>query len=470
MSIFEKWNLETSILDAIKSRGWTEPTEIQIDAIPFARKGRDIVGQAKTGSGKTAAFGIPIIEKCKNIGTPQSIILCPTRELAVQVAEEMNLLQGNKGLTIITVYGGTDIEKQAKKLSNGCDIIVGTPGRVIDMNKRGHLNLQEISIFCLDEADRMLDMGFFPDILWVIEKMPNRSQNLLFSATFPEEVLNVAEEFMNNAEHVMSDDLEVDIPEIDLYAVRIGRGNKLWVLGRIIANMTEEGQMLIFSNTKRMVDVIVERLGKFQMRAVGIHGDMPQNKRERLLNDFRSGKEKIVVATDVAARGLDVDGITVVVNYDLPDDTESFVHRIGRTGRMGRKGEAWSLVSKEDRGSVEKICSTWGLTIPFVDAPSLPEGIERDPVRKRDDWDEVADSFGMVRINLDIGQNDLTKRALSDWIVRLAKIPEIVVGEITQSNDSSEVEIHVAKVAYVIDVIKARDYNGRKIKPVIFEP
>ena len=469
MSIFEKWNLETSILDAIKSRGWTEPTEIQIDAIPFARKGRDIVGQAKTGSGKTAAFGIPIIEKCKNIGTPQSIILCPTRELAVQVAEEMNLLQGNKGLTIITVYGGTDIEKQAKKLSNGCDIIVGTPGRVIDMNKRGYLNLQEISIFCLDEADRMLDMGFFPDILWVIEKMPNRSQNLLFSATFPEEVLNVAEEFMNNAEHVMSDDLEVDIPEIDLYAVRIGRGNKLWVLGRIIANMTEEGQMLIFSNTKRMVDVIVERLGKFQMRAVGIHGDMPQNKRERLLNDFRSGKEKIVVATDVAARGLDVDGITVVVNYDLPDDTESFVHRIGRTGRMGRKGEAWSLVSKEDRGSVEKICSTWGLTIPFVDAPSLPEGIERDPVRKRDDWDEVADSFGMVRINLDIGQNDLTKRALSDWIVRLAKIPEIVVGEITQSNDSSEVEIHVAKVAYVIDVIKARDYNGRKIKPVIVE-
>ena len=381
----------------------------------------------------------------------------------------MNLLQGKKGLQIISVYGGTDIEKQAKKLSDGCDIVVGTPGRVIDMSKKGHLKLQDISIFCLDEADRMLDMGFFPDILWVIEKMPNRSQTLLFSATFPEEVLNVAEEFMVNAEHVMSDDLEVDIPEIDLYAVRIGRANKLWVLGRIIANMTEEGQMLIFSNTKRMVDVIVERLGKFQMKAVGIHGDMPQNKRERLLNDFRSGKEKIVVATDVAARGLDVDGITVVVNYDLPDDTESFVHRIGRTGRMGRKGEAWSLVSKEDRGSVEKICSTWGLTIPFVEAPSLPEGIDRDLVRKREDWDEVADSFGMVRINLDIGQNDLTKRALADWIVKLAKISEIVVGEITQSDEQSQVEIHVAKVAYVIDVIKARDYNGRKVKPVIVE-
>jgi superfamily II DNA/RNA helicase len=205
------------------------------------------------------------------------------------------------------------------------------------------------------------------------------------------------------------------------------------------------------------------------MKAVGIHGDMPQNKRERLLNEFKEGKEKIVVATDVAARGLDVDGITVVVNYDLPDDTESFVHRIGRTGRMGRKGEAWSLVSKEDRGGIEKISSTWGLDIPFVEPPSLPKGVTKDPVRRREDWDEVADSFGMVRINLDIGQKDLTKRALSDWIVKQAKIAEIVVGEITQSDSASEVEIHVAKVAYVIDVIKARDYNGRKIKPVIVE-
>jgi len=469
MSTFEKWNLEAPILEAIKSRGWVEPTEIQVDAIPLARTGKDIVGQAKTGSGKTAAFGIPILEICQKKGTPQAIILCPTRELAVQVTEEMIELQGTKGLNIISVYGGTDIEKQAKKLLDGCDIVVGTPGRVIDMNKRGHLNLEEISIFCLDEADRMLDMGFFPDILWIIEKMPNRKQTLLFSATFPEEVLNVADEFMTDAEHVMSDDLEVDIPEIDLYAVRIGRGNKLWVLGRIIANMTENGQMLVFSNTKRMVDVIVERLGKFQMKAVGIHGDMPQNKRERLLNDFKSGKEKIVVATDVAARGLDVDGITVVVNYDLPDDTESFVHRIGRTGRMGKKGEAWSLVSKEDRGSIQKICSTWGLTIPFVEAPALPEGVDRDPVRKREDWDEVADSFGMVRINLNVGQNDATKRSLSDWIASQAKISDIVIGEITQSNDSSEVEIHVAKVAYVIDVIKAREYNGRKLKPVIVE-
>ena len=469
MSIFKKWNLESNINDAIESRGWTEPTEIQLDSIPLARKGKDIVGQAKTGSGKTAAFGIPILEKCECKGIPQSIILCPTRELAVQVSEELELLQGGKGLQIIPIYGGTDIEKQSKILKNGCDIVVGTPGRVIDMAKRGHLSLEQISIFCLDEADRMLDMGFFPDILWIIEKMPNRNQNLLFSATFPDEVLNITDEIMADAEHVMSDDLEVEIPEINLYAVKIGRGNKLWVLGRIISNMSENGQMLIFSNTKRMVDVIVERLGKFSMRALGIHGDMPQKKRENILSKFKSGDEKILVATDVAARGLDVDGITVVVNYDLPDDTEAFVHRIGRTGRMGKKGDAWSLVSKEDKGNLQKISSTWGLEIPFVEVPELPNGITKDPVRKRDDWDEVADSFGMVKINLQIRGDESTKRELSDWIASQAKIPEIIIGEISQREHNTEVEVHVSKVAYVIDVIKAREYNGRKLKPEIME-
>ena len=469
MSIFKKWNLESNIYDAIESRGWTEPTEIQLDSIPLARKGRDIVGQAKTGSGKTAAFGIPILEKCECKGIPQSIILCPTRELAVQVAEELEILQGKKGLQIIPIYGGTDIEKQSKTLKNGCDIVVGTPGRVIDMAKRGHLKLEQISIFCLDEADRMLDMGFFPDILWIIEKMPNRNQNLLFSATFPDEVLNITDEIMVDAEHVMSDDLEVEIPEINLYAVKIGRANKLWVLGRIITNMSEDGQMLIFSNTKRMVDVIVERLGKFSMRAIGIHGDMPQKKRENILSKFKSGDEKILVATDVAARGLDVDGITVVVNYDLPDDTEAFVHRIGRTGRMGKKGDAWSLVSKEDKGNLQKISSTWGLEIPFVETPELPNGITKDPVRKRDDWDEVADSFGMVKINLQIRGDESTKRELSDWIASQAKIPEIIIGEISQREHDTEVEVHVSKVAYVIDVIKAREYNGRKLKPQIME-
>ncbi len=465
--VFADWNLKAEVAAAIDEKGWTIPTEIQIESIPVARNGRDIVGQARTGSGKTAAFGIPIIEFCSATGSPQAIILCPTRELAVQVSEEISWLQGQLGLAIQTVYGGTDIEKQAKSLDSGADIIVGTPGRVIDMAKRGHLKLGEITHFCLDEADRMLDMGFFPDVLWIFEQMPSREQTLLFSATFPQEVLDAAEEFMNDPAYVMSDDLDVDVPEIEQYAVRIGRANKLWVLGRIIANMNDEDQMLIFTNTKRMVDLLEERLSKFGMKAIGLHGDKAQNKREKILDSLKERREKIVVATDVAARGIDVDGITHVVNYDLPDDTESYVHRIGRTGRMGRKGEAWSLVSKEDISSLDKISNTWNLEIPYVEVPSLPEGISRDPVRKRDDWSEVTDPFGMVNIAIKVGNSSTTKRALADWIIEQARIPEIAIGEITMDSETSTVQVHVDKAAYVIDVVKKRQMDGNSLNPAI---
>ena len=466
-SVFSDWDLNSEVASAIAEKGWTQPTEIQISSIPVARKGRDLVGQARTGSGKTAAFGIPIIESCTPTGSPQAIILCPTRELAVQVSEEISWLQGGLKLSIQTVYGGTDIEKQAKKLDSGADIIVGTPGRVIDMAKRGHLKLGEITHFCLDEADRMLDMGFFPDVLWIFEQMPSREQTLLFSATFPQEVLDASEEFMNEPVFVMSDDLDVEVPEIEQYAVRIGRANKLWVLGRIIANMKDNDQMLIFTNTKRMVDLLEERLSKFGMKATGLHSDKAQNKREKILDSLRDGREKIVVATDVAARGIDVEGITHVVNYDLPDDTESYVHRIGRTGRMGRKGEAWALVSKEDMASLDKISNTWNLEIPYVEAPELPDGISRDPVRKRDDWSEVTDPFGMVSVAVEVGSTSTTKRALADWIVSQARIPEIALGEIAMENDSSTFQIHVDKAAYVIDVIKKRELDGRSLNPMI---
>jgi ATP-dependent RNA helicase DeaD len=464
---FSDWDLDSEIADAISNKGWTIPTDIQVEAIPVARAGRDVVGQARTGSGKTAAFGIPIIEACQATGSPQAIVLCPTRELAVQVAEEISWLQGGLGMSVQTVYGGTDIEKQAKLLDKGADIIVGTPGRVIDMAKRGHLKLADIRRFCLDEADRMLDMGFFPDVLWIFDQMPAREQTMLFSATFPQEVLDAAEEFMDDPVFVMSDDLEVEIPEIEQFAVRIGRPNKLWVLGRLIANMSEDDQMLIFTNTKRMVDLLEERLSKFGMRAVGLHGDKAQNRREKILDSFRDGRERIVVATDVAARGLDVDGITHVVNYDLPTETESYVHRIGRTGRMGRKGQAWSLVSKEDMGELDKISNTWNLDIPYVDTPPLPKGMNRDPVRKRDDWSEVTDPFGMVSISLSVGKADSTKRALADWIVDEARIQEIALGEIDMGEAASTVQIHVEKAAYVIDVLKKREFNGRALKPTI---
>ncbi|MED5375578.1 MAG: DEAD/DEAH box helicase, partial [Candidatus Thermoplasmatota archaeon] len=308
---FSDWDLPEYILDALAVEGWEKPTQIQREAIPAARNGSDIIGQAKTGSGKTAAFGIPIIERSEPTGHPQSIVLCPTRELATQVCNELQWIQGDKGLIILSVYGGTDLEKQAQKLDSGVDIIVGTPGRIIDMTKRKHLNLQSISLLCLDEADRMLDMGFWPDISWIFSNMPERNQTLLFSATFPQEIIDSTDEFLKNPITIMSDDLEVEVPEIDQKWIRIGRANKLWGLGRILVNMDSSDQCLIFCNTKRMVELLEDRLGKHRFSTSTLHGDMSQNKREKVMLGFRDSEIKILIATDVAARGLDVDGVTI---------------------------------------------------------------------------------------------------------------------------------------------------------------
>ena len=466
---FSKFNLSKETSKVLANKGWDEPTEIQRETIPAALIGRDIIGQARTGSGKTAAFGIPIIERCKPSGLPQAIVLCPTRELAVQVAEEMNWLQGNKGLEIRTVYGGTDIERQAKDLASGTDVIVGTPGRVIDMTKRSHLDLSGISTFCLDEADRMLDMGFFPDVIWIVEQAPNRSQTLLFSATFPQEVLDASEDLLDDPEQVFTGGTEIEVPEIEQRHVRVGRANKLWVLGRIMLTLEDGDQMLVFTNTKRMADMLVDRLDRHKFESVALHGDMPQNKRERILTDYREGKHKVLIATDVAARGIDIDTITHVVNYDLPDETEAYVHRIGRTGRMGRSGVAWSLVTANDVLQLDRISSTWNLKIPASQPPDLPEGTNRDPVRKREDWDEVSDSFGMVRIKVSVGRKKASKREFSDWLKAEAKLPDIAIGDIHQEDSSAIIEIHVEKAGATLEILKRREWEGSSLEPELLD-
>ena len=397
---FDSLQLPDSIMQGIASLDWEFMTEVQRDTIPLARSGRDVIGQARTGSGKTAAFGIPILERCQPTGSLQGLILAPTRELAQQVAEEITLLQGDQGLSIMTVYGGTDLEKQARGLESGVDVIVGTPGRVMDMSERGHLDLSKVEVFCLDEADRMLDMGFLPDILWVLERTTSRDQTLLFSATFPQEILDAANEFTNNPEFVMTNQEELDVPPIDLYKIAIGRANKLWALGRLLVRMGDDDQCIIFCNTKRMVDLAVQRLQKHRFDVAGLHGDLKQNQRERILDKFREGNVRTIVATDVAARGIDIDGITLVVNYDVPSDIDSFIHRIGRTGRIGRHGEAWTLVSKDDAPQMSKIIATYNLSIEETEAPELPEGVDRDPVRKQDDFGENADVYGLSLIHI----------------------------------------------------------------------
>tara|TARA_B100001287_G_scaffold275095_1_gene281938 strand:+ start:5229 stop:6683 length:1455 start_codon:yes stop_codon:yes gene_type:complete len=466
---FHRFKLSKHVLEALDAKGWTKPTEIQRDTLQAALYGRDLVGQAQTGSGKTAAFGIPIIEATSATKQTQSLILCPTRELAVQVANEMEWLQGDKGLTIETVYGGTDLERQAKKLNAGVDIIVGTPGRVIDMTKRGHIELSKIEIFCLDEADRMLDMGFFPDVTWIISQAPSRKQTLLFSATFPQEVLDASEELLKDPEQVFTGGTEIEVPEIDQKYIRVGRGNKLWALGRILLTMSDSDQVLVFTNTKRMADLLVERLSKHRFESKALHGEIPQKKRERILDDFRENQFNTLIATDVAARGIDIDTITHVVNYDLPVETESYVHRIGRTGRMGRSGVAWSLVSNDDLVQLDRISSTWNLTIPEEEAPDLPDGTNRDPVRRREDWDEISDPFGMVKIRISVSDREASKREMADWLRQEARIPDLAIGEIEITDAHTTFEIHVEKAGRTLEILKKRKWGKSDVEPLLIE-
>ena len=451
-------------MQGIASLGWECLTEVQRDTIPIARTGQDVIGQARTGSGKTAAFGIPILERCQPTGNLQGLILAPTRELAQQVAEEMNQLQGDAGLSIMTVYGGTDLEKQAKGLDDGVDLIVGTPGRVMDMSERGHLDLAKVEVFCLDEADRMLDMGFLPDILWILERTTAREQTLLFSATFPQEILDAANEFTNNPEFVMTNEEELDVPPIDLYKISIGRANKLWALGRLLVRMDDDDQCIIFCNTKRMVDLAVQRLQKHKFDVAGLHGDLKQNQRERILDRFREGEVRIVAATDVAARGIDIDGITLVINYDVPSDIDSFIHRIGRTGRIGRHGEAWSLVSKDDAPQMGKIIATYNLDVRETDAPDLPDGVERDPVRKQDDFGENADVYGFVSIRLGAGTEQLgSPLQIASWFEQHLRCDALAIGDVRFEGDSTVVAIHSSKLGLAMKAIQMHPFGSLKV-------
>ena len=455
---FENFELKSELLSGLSDIGWDLCTEVQKETIPLALEGRDVIGQARTGSGKTAAFGLPTLNACEPTGQLQALILTPTRELANQVAEELNNIQGDYGLAIVTVYGGTDIEKQARQLKSGVDIIVGTPGRVMDMTERKHISLEDPRFFVLDEADRMLDMGFFPDIMWVIERMNNRSQTLLFSATFPQEIIDAANEFMKEPDFVLTNTEQLDIPPIDQFSVRVGRANKLWVVGRLLVRMEKEDQTIIFTNTKRMVDLLVQRLKKHRFSVDGLHGDMSQNQRERIISNFKEGNSSVVIATDVAARGIDVDGITLVINYDVPDDVDSYVHRIGRTGRIGRKGEAWVLVGRDDVPQLSKIIATHSLQVTEVEAPELPSGVDRDPVKKQDDNSEAADVFGMVPVRLET--TSLSKYEILNQVISSLNCDELAVGDITISDKHTVVEIHTKHAALALKAFNSRNIGA----------
>ena len=346
---FEDLGLSKELLKAVEDMGFEEPSPIQVLAIPLILEGRDIVGQAQTGTGKTAAFGLPILEKLDpRVKLPQALILCPTRELAIQVAEEVGKYGAQRRkISVLPIYGGQPIERQFRALDKGAQVIVGTPGRVMDHMERGTLTLDAVSIAVLDEADEMLDMGFRDDIEHILERTPEGSQRIFFSATMPTAIMEMAKRFLHKPEIVQITRKILTVPSVEQTYYEVRPHQKMEALCRVLDSKGFR-KALVFCSTKRSVDEVTSHLMTRGYLADGLHGNLAQAQRDRVMGRFRTGGIEILVATDVAARGIDVDDVDAVINYDIPNDVENYVHRIGRTGRAGRAGSAFTFVTARE--------------------------------------------------------------------------------------------------------------------------
>ena len=346
---FEDMNISNEICRAVLDMGFEEATPIQSQAIPVILEGKDIIGQSQTGTGKTAAFGIPLLERINPEDRRlQALILCPTRELAIQVSEEFRkLLKYKDNIRVLPIYGGQPIDRQIAALRKGTQVVIGTPGRVMDHMRRRTIKAETVQMMVLDEADEMLDMGFREDIETILVKIPEEHQTLLFSATLSPEILDITKRFQKNPEFIKIVRKELTVPNIEQYYFDVKEKTKLDALCRII-DVYDPKLAMVFCNTKKRVDDLVEMLQGRGYFAEGRHGDLKQAQRDKVMQKFRNGTIEILVATDVAARGIDVDDIDVVFNYDVPQDEEYYVHRIGRTGRAGKAGKAFTFcVGKE---------------------------------------------------------------------------------------------------------------------------
>jgi ATP-dependent RNA helicase DeaD len=462
ISKFTDLGISEDIAKAMDEMGWEEPTPIQKEAIPLGLEGMDMFGQAQTGTGKTGAFGSIILERTEpKQKLPSSIILAPTRELANQIADQLTLISKYTGHECVPVYGGASIEVQIKRLEKGSDIIAGTPGRVRDMIDRGVLNLRKIQIMVLDEADRMLDMGFIEDIEYILAAMPTDRQTLLFSATMSEDVKRLASDYMKRPKEISVSQDEIVLDLTKQYYIPVGRRNKSWALTRILD--IDKPKAIIFCQTKKMVDILDERLTQLHYKVRAIHGDMPQFKREKVLKDFRDDKIEILIATDVAARGLDIDDISYVINYDMPDDVDMYIHRIGRTGRAGKEGVAISFVTSEEEHLVREFELRTEMSIELRDVPEAEEGT-KDTIRRVVDYDQLSNVYGMVKFEVNLGKKDgLGMVGLAEHIIRVAKIRDFAIGKIQLGSDSSIVEVHKDYGnRMLMDLPKAK-YNGKKV-------
>ena len=369
---FEDLNLDAKILRAVTDMGFEAASPIQGQSIPLELEGLDIIGQAQTGTGKTAAFGIPLLQKVDPKSKKlQAIILCPTRELAIQVSEEIKrLAKYMHGVKVLPIYGGQEIGRQIRSLKDGIQVIIGTPGRVMDHMRRKTLKLEHVHTVVLDEADEMLNMGFLEDMETILSELPEERQTVMFSATMPPAIAEIAKKFQKDPEIVKVVKKELTVPKVTQYYYEVKPKTKVEVMCRLL-DMYDPKLSIVFCNTKRQVDDLVQELQGRGYFAEGLHGDLKQMQRDRVMNSFRNGRTDILIATDVAARGIDVDDVEAVFNYDIPQDDEYYVHRIGRPGRAGREGKAFSLVVGREvykLREIQRYCKTKIIPQPI---PSL---------------------------------------------------------------------------------------------------
>ncbi len=347
---FSELNIDADIVDALSSRGIISPFPIQEQTIPYALEGRDLIGQAKTGTGKTFGFGLPILQQLgKNPGPVESLVVVPTRELAIQVYEDLAMAGSNRGTKVVAIYGGKGYESQIAELQAGASIVVGTPGRLLDLMGKKMLSLKNVKILVLDEADRMLDLGFLPDVEKLMAATPATRQTMLFSATMPATIVTLARRYMNAPLHIRANAPEEGITQANIrhLVYRAHPLDKPEVVGRILQARDRE-KVIIFARTKRLAQTVIEELKDRGFKVAGVHGDMSQETREKGMKAFRSGAKDVLVATDVAARGIDVDDVSHVINYTIPEDEKVYLHRVGRTGRAGRTGIAVTFVDWDD--------------------------------------------------------------------------------------------------------------------------
>ncbi len=403
---FAELPLRPETIQALHAHGFIAPFAIQEMVLPIALGDGDVIGQAKTGTGKTLAFGVPVIERViapndaewdafEHKGMPQVLIVVPTRELCTQVTRDIEELASNRGIRTLAVYGGRAFEPQIEALQAGIEIVVGTPGRLLDLSRQGQLRLKQVSRLVLDEADEMLDLGFLPDVEKILANTPNRMQTMLFSATMPGDIIALARRFMNQPIHIRTQDSEDEgavVTRIKQHVLRAHAMDKIEMLARIL-QADGRGPTMVFCRTKRTCQKTAEDLIERGFKAAPIHGDLGQSAREKALSDFKAGKSDVLVATDVAARGIDIDGITHVINYQCPEDEKTYVHRIGRTARAG----------------------AYGIAVTFVD------------------WDELA-RWKMINQTLDLGLAEPEETySSSPHLYEVLDIPSGSTGRITKS-------------------------------------